>query len=100
MEYLSREQIINQLQQSFQPYLQQFGLDDIGVFEEHGQGNQYYIGYSAKKGDKTYHIHTPFMKNNNGELAPLNQNWTVETDEPDRKDHGGYQNVESALRDI
>lgn len=100
MEYLAREQIIDELQQSFQPYLNQFDLDDIGVFEEAGQGNHYYIGYTAKKDGKTYHIHTPFIKNNKGELAPLNNDWTIETDEPEKNDHHGYTTVESAFREI
>jgi hypothetical protein len=89
MEFLSREQIINDLQQSFQPYIEKFGIEDIGIFEEEGQDDRYYIGYTAKKEGKTYHIHTPFIKNNDGGLAPIKNEWTVESDEPQEKDLRG-----------
>lgn len=100
MEYSTREQIIDELQQSFAAYLNQYDLDDIGIFEEEGQGDQYHFGYTAKKDGKTYHIHTPFIKNNNGDLAPLNHDWTIETDEPEKNDLSGYHDIESAFRDI
>lgn len=100
MEFLSREQIINDLQQSFQPYIEKFGIEDIGIFEEEGQDDRYYIGYTAKKEGKTYHIHTPFIKNNNGGLAPIKNEWTVESDEPQEKDLRGYNDLESAFREI
>lgn len=60
MDISSREEILNDLQRSFQTYMNQFNLDDIGIFEEQGQGNTYYIGYTVKKDGKTYHIHTPY----------------------------------------
>ena len=100
MEYLTREQIINDLQQSYQPYIDKFGIEDIGIFEEEGQDDQYYIGYTARKEGKTYHIHTPFKKNDKGELTPIKSEWTIESDEPERKDIHGFRDIESALREI
>ena len=100
MEFLSREQIINDLQQSFQPYIEKFGIEGIGIFEEEGQDDRYYLGYTARKEGKTYHIHTPFIKNNNGDLTPIKNEWTVETDEPQEDDLRGYSDVESAFRQI
>ncbi|WP_338451080.1 DUF5634 family protein [Niallia oryzisoli] len=100
MEYLTREQIINDLQQSFQPYIDKFDIEDIGIFEEEGQDDQYFIGYTARKEGKTYHIHTPFKKNNHGELTPIKNEWTIESDEPEREDIRGFKDVESALREI
>lgn len=44
MEFLPREQIINTLQEPLQSYIDKYGIDDIGIFEEEGQGNQYYLG--------------------------------------------------------
>lgn len=100
MEFLSREQIINDLQQTFQTYIAKFGIDDIGVFEEEGQDDRYYVGYTAKKEGKTYHIHTPYLKNNDGGLAPIKNEWTVETDDPEKKDLRGFDNIESAFQEI
>jgi hypothetical protein len=100
MEYLPREQVINKLQQPFQSYIDQYGIDDIGIFEEEGQGNQYHLGYNVKKSGKTYHIHMPYQKNNNGDLAPLKEEWTLETDEPQKEDRKEFQNIETVLREI
>jgi hypothetical protein len=100
MEFLSREQIINELQQPFQSYLEKFDLEGISIFEEEGQKNQYYLGYTVEKSGKTYHIHTPYTKNSSGELAPIKNEWTIETDEPQTDDLRGYHNLESAFREI
>lgn len=100
MEYLSREQILNELQQSFQTYIDQYNIDNIGIFEEEGQDDRYYIGYTISKGGKTYHIHSPYTKNSQGELSPIQNEWTVESDEPQKEDLRGYDNLESVFRDI
>lgn len=100
MEYFNREEIINGLQQPLQTYINKYGIDDIGIFEEEGRDDQYYIGYTASKGGKTYHIHAPYKKNPDGRLAPVKNEWTVETDEPNGEERHGYQDVESAFREI
>jgi len=100
MEFIQREEMINELQQPFPSFINRYGIDDIGIFEEEGQDENYYLGYTVKKNGKTYHIHTPYQKAENGKLAPLNKEWTVETDEPRNEDRKGYQDLESALRDI
>ncbi len=100
MKYNSREQIINELQQQFQFYLEKFNIDNIGVFEEEGQADLYYLGYTVTKNGKTYHIHTPYKKSNNGDLAPIDSEWTLETDDPIGNDLQGYENLESAFQEI
>ena len=100
MESSSREQIIKSLQQPFQFYIDHFGIDNIGIFEEEGQAEVYYLGYTVSKNGKTYHIHTPYKKNNSGGLTPIDTEWTLETDDPEGNDLQGYQNLESAFRDI
>lgn len=100
MEYLSREQIMNNLQQSFQEIMDQYDVDDIGIFEEEGKGDRYYLGYTVNKDGKTYHIHTPYIKNNSGQLAPAQQEWTIETDEPNKKDLKGFHDLGSVFREI
>ncbi|MET3696415.1 hypothetical protein SAMN05877753_103341 [Bacillus oleivorans] len=100
MDFLPREQIIRDLQQSFQMYINQYGIEDIGIFEEEGEDDRFYLGYTVRKDGKTYHIHTPYMKNNNGELAVIHEDWTVETDEPQREDLSGYPDLDSVFREI
>ncbi|MEQ2525192.1 hypothetical protein EKG37_06650 [Robertmurraya yapensis] len=100
MEYLTREQIIHDLQEPLQSYIDQFGIDDIGIFEEQGQDALYYMGYTVNKDGKTYHIHTPFQKNEQNEFTPVKNEWTLETDEPDSKDKSGYYDVESVLKEL
>ena len=100
MEFLSREEIIHELQESFQGIMNQYNIDDIGIFEEEGQGERYYMGYTVKKRGKTYHIHSPYLKNRNGGLSPVQHEWTVESDEPQKEDLKGFHDLESVFRDI
>ncbi|WP_077213042.1 DUF5634 family protein [Bacillus dakarensis] len=100
MDYLSREQIINELQKPLPAYMNQYGIDDIGIFEEEGEDDLYFMGYTINKEGKTYHIHSPYRKGDDGGLTPAKAEWTVESDEPDKKDLQGYQDIESALREI
>ncbi|PWW25497.1 hypothetical protein DFO73_11396 [Cytobacillus oceanisediminis] len=100
MDFLPREQIINALQEPLQSYISKYGIDDIGIFEEEGQDNQYYMGYTVKKEGKTYHIHSPYTKNDNGGLAPIKKEWTVETDEPQKDDRRGFNDLDQAFRVI
>ncbi|KOP82855.1 DUF5634 family protein [Cytobacillus solani] len=100
MESLSREQLINNMQKSFQMYINQYGLDDIGVFEEEGQDDLYYFGYTIKKDGKTHHIHSPYRKDTHGGLSPIINEWTIESDEPQKTDLKGYHSLESAFLDL
>ncbi|WP_338472482.1 DUF5634 family protein [Niallia sp. XMNu-256] len=100
MDYQSREQIVNGLQQSFEPYLNKYGLERIGIFEEEGQDECYYIGYTTQKDGKTYHVHLPFHKDNNGGLIPIDQKWTVESDNPQEKDLKEFEDLDHVFREI
>lgn len=100
MEFLPREQIIDEMQQSLQSYLNEYNFDDIGIFEEEGQEERYYMGYTINKNGKTYIVHSPFQKNKAGELSPIAKEWTIETDEPHKKDQKGFHDLESALNHI
>ncbi|SEM93507.1 hypothetical protein SAMN05192533_10752 [Mesobacillus persicus] len=100
MDISSREEILNDLQRSFETYMNQFNLDDIGIYEEQGQGNTYYIGYTVKKDGRTYHIHTPYHQNEHGGFTSGKKEWTVEPDDPNKEDLSGYDDLESVLRDI
>jgi hypothetical protein len=100
MKFLSRDHIIHELQESLETYIEKFGVENIGIFEEEGEDDRYYIGYTATKNGKTYHIHTPFRKNNSGELTPIENEWTIEPDDPEGNDLRGYEDLESAFREI
>ncbi|WP_299094079.1 DUF5634 family protein [uncultured Metabacillus sp.] len=100
MDFLPREQIINELQDSFQPLITKYGIEDIGIFEEEGQDQHYFLGYTVRKDGKTYHVYSPFIKNQTGGLAPEKREWTIETDDPMNKDLKGYKQLEDAFRDI
>lgn len=100
MEFLPRDQIMNELKQAFPSYIDKFGIDAIGIFEEEGPDDKYYLGYTVTKQGKTYHIHTPYIKNNTGDLASLEEEWTIETDDPEKNDHHGYSDLESIFREI
>jgi ABC-type amino acid transport substrate-binding protein len=100
MEFLTREQIIHELQESFHGMMNQYPIDNIGIFEEEGQDDRYYMGYTVKKRGKTYHIHSPYLKNGSGGLTPVQNEWTVESDEPQKEDLKGIHDLESVFREI
>ncbi|MBB6454930.1 hypothetical protein HNQ94_003419 [Salirhabdus euzebyi] len=100
MNNLSREQLINEIQDSFVTLMDQYDIDEIGIFEEEGQENQYYLGYTVRKDGKAYMIHHPYQKNRQGELTPLSDEWTVETDEPDLEDKRGYDNLDEVFNEL
>lgn len=100
MEFIPREQVMSELQQSLQTYIQQFDIDAIGIFEEQGEGDHYYLGYTVTKGEKTYHIHLPYVKNNEGGLSPAKNEWTIESDDPQVQDERGYSNIEEVFNHL
>ncbi|MBG9446712.1 DUF5634 family protein [Cytobacillus firmus] len=100
MEFLPREQVLNSLQEPFQSYIDKYGIDDIGIFEEEGQDQYCYMGYTVKKAGKTYHVHSPFLKDGNGGLSPGRNEWTIESDEPDGADRSGFTSIEQALQEL
>lgn len=100
MEHLSREEILNDLQRSFESYINQYDIDDIGIFEEQGENNHYYFGYTVKKGDKTFHIHSPYSQKGNDRFTPEKSSWTIETDNPKDKDVRGYSDLDSVFQNL
>lgn len=94
MDYLSRDVIISEMNSSLREMMEKYQLDDIGIFEEQGEGNLYYVGYTIRKDGKVYMIHHPFVKNEEEELAPVNDEWIIEADEGDTR---GYQNLDEVF---
>lgn len=97
MKFLTREERMHELQQSFHSLLDKYSLDDIGIYEEQGPHDQYYMGYTIKKNGATYMIHSTYTKNENGLLAPADHEWTIETDEANTNDLKGYKSLEDVF---
>ncbi|MGF2614865.1 hypothetical protein FZC84_08445 [Rossellomorea vietnamensis] len=100
MAFISREQLINELQTAFPSLLEEYGLEDIGIFEEEGQKDQYYLGYTMKKDGKAYMIHLPYKKDHDGGLEPSSEQWTIESDDPESVDTSEFNSIEAALKMI
>ncbi|WP_158737902.1 DUF5634 family protein [Alteribacillus sp. YIM 98480] len=98
MEFIPREQLINELQDSFKPLMEKYDIDNIGVFEEEGQDDSYYVGYTVSKNGKVYMVHHPYTKNKDGHLARAQGGWTVETDEPGTMDEESFEDVDEVFQ--
>ncbi|RXI95527.1 hypothetical protein DS745_24040 [Anaerobacillus alkaliphilus] len=94
MEYFQRETIINEMNDSLQGMLAKYGLDDVGIFEEEGEGKTYYLGYTVRKNGVVYMIHQAFTKNEEGQLAPAESSWVIESEAGDTR---GYQNLDEVF---
>ncbi|WP_066051630.1 DUF5634 family protein [Robertmurraya korlensis] len=100
MEYVTRENIMNELQQSFHSLMDTYNLEDIGLFEEQGPNGQYYMGYTINQNGGTYFIHQTYKTNSNGHLALIGKEWTIETDEPNTDDKTGYESIEDVFQQL
>jgi hypothetical protein len=97
MEFVPRSVIIHEFIDALQPLMDVYHLDQVGIFEEEGEGNKYYIGYTINKDDKMIVLHMPFVKNERGELALEKQEWTVRKDGREQK---GYYSLQAAMDEI
>ena len=100
MIYLQREVIVNDLMHSFKPLMENHQLEDIAVFEEEGEGDTYYMGYSVRKNDSVYMIHRPFKKNEKDELTPVSNEWIIESDAGDNIEARGFENLDEVFEQI
>ncbi len=50
MEYVKRETAISELTHHMDDILNKYNLQGVSVYEEEGEGNHYYLGYTVKKG--------------------------------------------------
>ncbi|MBM6619965.1 DUF5634 family protein [Bacillus sp. RD4P76] len=83
---------------SLEPMLEKYDLDDIGIYEEEGQGSNYFMGYTIRKDGKAFMINRPYVKNENKELALEKDEWTIQTDEGDEVK--GIQSMEEVFEKI
>ncbi|HZG60111.1 MAG TPA: DUF5634 family protein [Anoxybacillus sp.] len=97
MDFVKREVIMNELIDTLEPMMETYDLDQIGIFEEEGENNLYYMGYTINKDGEMILLHMPFVKNARGELALQKQEWTVRMDGNEQK---GYHSLEEAMKQI
>lgn len=97
MDFLPREQVIHEMTGTLEKMMDVYRLEDVGIFEEEGEDNAYYIGYTVRKNEDVYMIHMPFMKNESGELAPRKVEWVVETD---TEDYHGFESLDDVFTAI
>jgi hypothetical protein len=97
MDVQSRNTIINSLEGDFNTLMEQYNLDRIGVYEEEGKDNLYYMGYTVVKDGKTYMLSTPYSKDNNGQLSSKNAPWTLQAEDGEK---AGYQTIHDILSEI
>ncbi|MCA1029736.1 DUF5634 family protein [Bacillus timonensis] len=97
MTFESRNDILQSMIESLHPLLDQYDLDDIGIYEEEGEGDEYYMGYTFRKNGKVFMINMPYVKNRHGELAPKQQEWTIQEKEGEAK---GFQSLDEAFHTV
>jgi hypothetical protein len=97
MEFAPRSVIIHEFIDTLQPLMDVYQLDQVGIFEEEGEENKYYIGYTINKDDDMIVLHMPFVKNERGELALEKQEWTIRKDGREQK---GYYLLQEAMDEI
>lgn len=100
LEYGTREEIMNTLQQSFHSLMDTYKLEDIGLFEEQGPNGEYYMGYTINQNGGTYMLHQTYKTNYDGQFGLINKEWTIETDEPNFDDKKGYGSIEEAFQQL
>ncbi|WP_209124289.1 DUF5634 family protein [Alkalihalobacillus sp. BA299] len=97
MEYLSRDEILEEMNQSLRPIMEKYEVEDIGIFEEQGEGNHYYIGYTIRKDGEVFMTHTPFVRNEEGLFRPEKNEWIIETDNGDLR---GFSSLDDVFEEM
>ncbi|MDQ0257317.1 hypothetical protein J2S74_004775 [Evansella vedderi] len=97
MEYISRDTILDTMTDTFSTKMEQYDLDEIGIFEEHGEGDLYYIGYRVRKNDETFMVHQAYKQNDEGHLTPASSEWVIESESGD---FGEFTSLDEVFRQI
>lgn len=97
MEYIPYEQLKNDMNQQLKELMMKYNLEDIGIYEEEGAGDTYYLGYTVRKDGKIYMVNMPYKKDHHGGLALQHQDWTIQEENGESK---GYQNLEEVFSHI
>ncbi len=82
---MTRDELRTYYTNTFETVMDQYDLEDIGVYEEEGPEQLYFMGYTIRKDGKVYHVHLPYEKRENGNLEVNKKEWTIQTDDGDEK---------------
>jgi hypothetical protein len=97
MQYINREILLNDLTNRLQELMMEYDLEDIGIYEEQGVGNEHYIGFTIRKNGEVYMVNLPFVKNDNGELVVREQDWTIQYETGESHGYKSLDDVISAI---
>jgi hypothetical protein len=97
MEYINREALVTELTSRFQALMDEYDLEDIGVYEEQGAEDEYYVGFTVRKEGEVYMINLPYTKNQQGELSVKEQDWTIQAENGELH---GYRNLDDVFTAI
>lgn len=97
MDYISVETILNDFKESLSALINQYNLAEASLYEEEGEGETYYIGYTVLKSGNTYHIHMPFEKNDEDHLALKKPEWTIQATDGEYK---GFESLDDVFNKL
>lgn len=97
MEYVNRELLISEMTRMFQDLMEDYDLEEIGVYEEEGEGSRCYLGFTVRKDGHVYMINNPYIKNSRGEVAPEGHEWTIQSETGESK---GYSSLNDVFNEI
>jgi hypothetical protein len=97
MEFLTREEIMNDYKRTLYSMMNKYDLDDIGIYEEEGPGDEYYFGYTIRKNGKVFIVNLPYKKNEKGELAIKEHKWTLQANGNEEK---GFRTLDEVFTTI
>ncbi len=97
MEYVPYVQLKNDMTHQLKGLMTKYDLEDIGIYEEEGIGDTFYMGYTVRKDGKIYMVNMPYKKDHYGRLALQNQDWTIQFEDGESK---GYQSLDEVFSHI
>lgn len=98
MDFIKREEFLHMMNETLGPIMETYNLEDVGIYEEQGAGDTYYLGYTVRKDGKIYMVNTSCAKNDHGELAVKEYEWTIQTDEGNEKK--GFHTLKDVFEEI
>jgi len=97
LNYIPYEQLKNDMTHQLKELMTKYDLEDIGIYEEEGTGDTFYLGYTIRKDGRIYMVNMPYKKDHHGRLALEHQDWTIQEEEGESK---GYQSLEEVFSHI
>lgn len=98
MEFLSRESVLQELNDSLEQMMTKYNLDDVGIYEEEGANEEFFLGFTVRKNGKVYMINEPYVKDEKGNIAIKEKTWTIQTDQG--KEAKGFDSLDEVFQHI